>query len=186
MRETLRRRVLKARELIKFPTVTNYAYNPSVTSAIAITIANGNHFYYRGYRRGTAGTCYVNESTVQLGVPSNWPSFLDLYVGDVVVMKLKNVTVYSAQKSSYNGYAQITLRDASNTFICGWGSSDSTSPLYVVGQETKTYDELVTMKTITADTSVHILRFYEYGTAQAPQIRVTCDLEVYVNGERVI
>lgn len=190
MGDILRRRGMMVetnagQQLITFPDLTNYSYNPDV-SQCKITVSNGNHFYYAGYRRGSAGTCYLNETTAQLAAPSGWPSMIDLHAGDELVMKLKNVTLYCAKTSSYNGYAQVTLRDASNTFIAGWGGNDSTSPLYVVGQQRITYDELIYTKTITDDTSVCMLRFYEYGTHQAIQIQLTCDLEVYVNGVRRI
>ena len=185
----LRRRAMMAQaaapSLIKFDDRTNVQFNPSESSQY-MTVSDGNHFYFDGRRRGGVGTAYVNITDTQNAAPSGWPPILSFSAGDEITMKLKNVTVKCGQTASKNGYAQVTLRSASNVSIMGWEGNDSTSPLYVVGQQTKTYDELVTTATIESDVDFCILRFYEYGTAQAINIDVTCDLEVYVNGIRKI
>lgn len=159
---------------------------PSLASSQHMTVSNRNHFVYNGYRRAAAGTAFVNLSSVQCDVPSGWPAIFSLRAGDELTIKLLNVTVKNARTDTNTGYVTITMRTASNTFIAGFSSTTSESPLYVGAKETKTYDELSTSTIIAEDIDFCMIRFYQYGSAQASNIDLTCDIEIYVNGIRYV
>ncbi len=189
MGELLTRRALmmagEPLNLIKFED-RNFTISSSATPRSYLEVSNGNHFVYYARNRGTNFQAYVSPVSTSVSVPSGWPEILALHTGDELTMKLKNVRVHSNQSASYNGYAQCSLRNLAGSYVFGWADSDSSSPLYIVGKQLKTYDELSKTTIMTEDVSIGMLRFYNYGTGQAMYITLNCNVEVYVNGARVI
>lgn len=158
------------------------------TSYCTLQFSSGNHFKYYGRNRGNNSrkwASFTNAGGINTD-KSAWPTMFNLYAGDALKIILKNGYVYCNQSASYNGYVQFGLRNAADANIGGWTGSSSDSPLYTVGKTRNEFSELVYETTIAADVTAAFLRFYAYGNAQACQMTLEADLEVYVNDERYI
>lgn len=173
-------------KLIKFDDRTNVIFNPSITNG-KISVSDGNHFFYDGYRRDSVGYCYINISSQQQNTPSNWPAIAEFHSGDVITLKLKNVTEYCNQKNTYNGWCEVLVCDTSGSKIVGFDETSTSSSFYVIGKETVTYSEIIKSVTLDEDKYFGCLFFGEHSAnAQTINIDLTCDVEIYVNGNRIM
>ncbi len=148
---------------------------------------NGNRFEYYCGRRGTSYLVLATPDDTSKTWNAAWPAVFSLNAGDVLDFVLKDVTVTCDKSSSYNGYVQVTLRrESTGAAVVGWTGNTSESPLYAVGGSPKQYTELSVSYTAQEDIDLAAIQFYSYGSAQSCNMKIQCDVEVYVNGTRVM
>lgn len=169
----------------------NFTINSSNSPTSYLKVSDGNHIKYYARNRGSSFQAYFSLTNTATSFQSSWPAMFTLHTGDTVVLKLKNIYLYSNQGTSYHGYVNFRLKTSgTETNIIGWNANpdetDTNYVLHINGKETKRIDELSKTVQLTGNKNVGSFCVYNGGSGQAMYITLEADIELYVNGVRYI
>ena len=153
-------------------------FTDSSVSGFTVTVTNGNHFavkftkYVANYQTRTANYSSFNSA---------WTDWMPLHNGDQVVMKLKNIS-YSNSKSTSRNFECNFRETGTNTALFGF--VNALGSRLTIPSGTGTLADKTYSTTISGDTGVSALRFWDNNTSGTLQVEM--DIEVTVNGIRYL
>lgn len=148
-----------------------------------IQFSNGNHIKSYSVRRYAAFGSFNNWTSTVTTENTSWPAMFTLAPGDVILWRMKNVTVKSTVGSTTTVNVTCWLRSDTQAKVVG---INDTSVFSLKGGQTLTFDVVEDTATMEAATNVQSLRIYPNSTGQGANLTLEFDLEVYVNGVRYI
>ena len=184
----LRRRemVLPADDgLIKFDDMT-FGVTTNTSPYFQATTSNGNHFNVFFYRRSASGYYpYFSPHEISNAWSSDWPALGSYEIGDEIDMYLKNFTVVSQASTTGTDKTDATFRKLSDGSIgFGVGSADTA---YTIPNTVGLVGDFHYNTVATAANSFNCFRLLGRNTStQVMKCRIEFDLELYINGARLI
>jgi hypothetical protein len=150
----------------------------SSISGFTVTVTNGNHFaviftkYVSNYQTRTANYSAFDAA---------WADWMPLNAGDVVVMELKNISYYNS-KTTTRGFECNFRETGTGNALFGFVNALGTRIYIPAG--TGTIEDKTATTTISSNTGVSALRFWDNNTSGT--LEVEMDIEVTVNGIRYL
>lgn len=184
----LRRREMvlpKEDNLLKFDDMT-YGTTSTAIPYFQVTTSKGNHFNVYFKRRSSSGNGYPYCSLREISRTwsSAWPAMGSYEIGDEIDMYLKNFTVIS-NNTTGTDKTDASFRSLSDGSFCfGVGSADTA---YTIPNTAGLVGDFHYNVVVTNANSFNCFRLLGRNTSsQGMECRFEFDLELYINGTRLI
>jgi len=168
--------------LVRFDDIT-YGTTALAEPYEQVIVTNGNHFEIFFYRRSKFLSIGLHEAS-NASKNADWPTIFSFSTGDQIDWRLKNFTVISNATTTGTDKTDVCFKTSAGGILFGYNTVETA---ITIPNTAGLVGDISYSGTAASDGAVNNFYFYSRNTSsQNTRCRFSFDLEVSVNGTRII